>query len=105
MIFSLYDFLNICEIDILIYLWAIWAGPARHFGWAIWAGPAQKIGPWAGPGPSAKHEACGSPARWHDGPNLARHDRAGPGPGGPFAHLYMRSLHHGTMLFFLLVAS
>ena len=64
----------------------------------FWSGhlgrPGTKIGPWAGPGPSAKHEARGSLARWHDGPNLAQHDRAGPGPdlgragpGGPFAHL------------------
>jgi len=52
-------------------------------GTLFWPGylgrPNMKIGPWAGPGPSAKHEARGSLARWHDGPNLARHDRAGPG--------------------------
>ena len=51
----------------------------------FWSGhlgrPGTKIGPWAGPGLSAKHEARVSPARWHDGPNLARHDRAGPDPG------------------------
>jgi len=76
-------------------------------GTSFWSGhlgrPGMKIGPWAGPGPSAKHEARGSPAQWHDGPNLARHDRAGPGPGsgragrgGPFAHLYCTTQFHSS---------
>jgi len=69
-------------------------GPAQH---AILVGPfgrpGMKIGLWAGPGPSAKHEARGSPARWHDGPNLARHDRAGPGRA---ARLLIYSVHGGV---------
>ena len=67
----------------------------------FWSGhlgrPGTKIGPWAGPGPSAKHEARGCPARWHDGLNLARHDRAGPGRA---ARLLIYTSHWAHMAYY-----
>ena len=49
MILSLYDSLNICKIDIFIYLWAIWITPARRhenrpMGWACAVGQARSPG-------------------------------------------------------------
>ena len=76
-------------------------------GTPFWSGhlsrPGTKIGPWAGPGPSAKHEARGSPTRWHDGPNLARHDRtpAEPAPAGCGDRKYQVAAG-GKIIFFYL---
>ena len=71
-------------------------------GTPFWSGhlgrAGTKIGPWAGPRLSAKHETQGSPARWHDGPNLARHDQAGPGPGWAARLL----IHSGNATLFIL---